>query len=99
MQVLDYYQPGSVVSMPMSNGVTLVVTRVNDDVANAHLMDADGAPVALTGYTCHNRTTDKINAPYKNGWLLSWASTYFIFLDKTKLATIQCQRSQEIRAI
>jgi hypothetical protein len=99
MQYLDYYKPGSVVTTAMSNGVTLVVTRVNDDVANAHLLAADGTPVALTPYTCHNRTTDKITAPYKEGWLLSWASTYFIFLDKTKLATIQCQRLQEIQAI
>jgi hypothetical protein len=99
MQSIDYYQPGSVVTTAMSNGVTLVVTRVNDDVANAHLLDADGAPVALADYVCHNRTTDKIIAPYKEGWLLSWASTYFIFLDGTKLATIECKRSQEIRAI
>ena len=92
---VDYFKPGAV-AVPLRDGIDLVITRVNDDVSNAHFA-RDDRPIPIPqGFSCLNRTSDSINPPYKDGWLLSWASTYSISCNAERVVLIECQRSQRI---
>ena len=96
---LDYFKAGASVRLALPHGLSLVITCVSEDVSNAVLLGDDGLPLVPPPacYTCLNRTTDKLNAPYNNGWLLSWASTYSISHNQDRLVTIECQRMQHVR--
>jgi hypothetical protein len=94
----DYFKRGSVAHVPVSDGFLLVITRVNDDVSHACLIDEAGQPVVELGtnFECLNCTTDTMNPPFKDGWLLSWTCTYFIKHKSKRIAVIECQRTHEI---
>ena len=95
----DYFKRGSVAQVPLPDGFSLVITRVNDDVSHACLMDEAGQPVVLEkNFECINCTTDKMNPLFKDGWLLSWTCTYFIYHKSKRIAVIECQRTHEIHA-
>ena len=92
---LSYLKP-SETTIKLEDGLCIKISRVNDDVARVYFVQAATAmqePIPA-GFVFHNLTTGHIVVPFRNEWLISWASNFELKRGEENVLNIDSQRQQ-----